>query len=94
MFLWNRDLKCYHYSRNAAPVDVALIYRVILVGICLFLPYYISYAMGRFWDDYQERNLETNVLFNEAVLIATSSLGTTSVSFYLSHILSGLTWGD
>jgi len=79
MLLWRRNVKCYHYSRNSSPVEPALIYRVILGFICLFLPYYISYAMGRFWDDYQQRNIKTSVVFNEAVLIATTASLATSV---------------
>ena len=80
MLLWRRNVKCYHYSRNSSPIEPALIYRVILGFICLFLPYYISYAMGRFWDDYQQRNIKTSVVFNEAVLIATTASLATSVS--------------
>jgi len=79
MLLWRRNVKCYHYSRNSSPVEPALIYRVVLGFICLFLPYYISYAMGRFWDDYQQRNIRTSVVFNEAVLIVTTESSATSV---------------
>ena len=69
MLLWRRNLKFYHYSKNTLPVDKAVIWRVVGLVLSILVPYFIAYAMGRFWAEYETTSIETDAVFNEAVLL-------------------------
>ena len=69
MLLWRRNLKYYHYSLNTLPVDLAVIFRIAGLLITIFVPYFISFAMGRFWDEYQIKPVQTGLDFTEALLV-------------------------
>ena len=84
MLLWRRNLKYFHYSLNTLPVDVMLIWRVFGLVFCVLVPYFISYAMGRYWDEYRMKSIETTVHFDEAILIARNSKISSSEIYFLN----------
>jgi hypothetical protein len=69
MLLWRRNLKYYNYSQHTTPVDIGIIWRIIGTILTIFIPYFIAFAMGRFWAEYDIQSIATTAKFNEAILI-------------------------